>query len=191
MAALLVDYARQVRLGDPLHPETTMGPLNNRPVAEKMDRHVEDGVQRGAKILFGGQRAPGFGTNLFYQPTVLDNVTPQSIINYEETFGPIAPLMEFKDEEHLLELANSAGLGLVASLFTRDIGKAFRFAEQLRAGIVNINDTSNYWELHIPFGGVSGTKSGIGRLGGKYTLMEMSDLRTITIDLRQSTREVS
>lgn len=183
VAQRLVNAARQVRLGDPAVKETTMGPLNNRPVAQKMDRHLDDGVKRGAKVLFGGKRASGFKTDLFYEPTVIDNVTPESMINYEETFGPIAPLMPFDDYEHALEIANSAGLGLVASLFTRNVGKAFRIAEQLRAGIVNVNDTSNYWELHIPFGGVSGTQSGIGRLGGKYTIMEMSDLRTITIDV--------
>lgn len=184
IAERLVAHAKQVRLGNPLEPQTTMGPLNNRPVAEKMDRHLQDGVQRGAQILFGGTRASGFDTNLFYVPTVLDNVTPESMINYEETFGPIAPLMQFKDEDQLFQIANSAGLGLVASLFTRDVNKAFRYAERLRAGIVNVNDTSNYWELHIPFGGVSGTRSGIGRLGGKYTIMEMTDLRTITINLK-------
>jgi acyl-CoA reductase-like NAD-dependent aldehyde dehydrogenase len=183
IAGRLVHAAQQVRLGDPALPQTTMGPLNNRPVAEKMDRHLDDGVKRGAKVLFGGKRAPGFGTDLFYEPTVIDNVTPESVINYEETFGPIAPLMPFDDYERALEIANGAGLGLVASLFTRNVGKAFRIAERLRAGIVNVNDTSNYWELHIPFGGVAGTRSGIGRLGGKYTIMEMSDLRTITIDV--------
>lgn len=183
IAERLVEQARHVVLGDPLLPETTMGPLNNRPVAEKMERHLQDGLKRGAQVLFGGSRAPALGSDLFYHPTVLDNVTPDSAINYEETFGPIAPLMEFDDEEQALAIAQSAGLGLVASLWTRDVGKAFRFAERLRAGIVNVNDTSNYWELHIPFGGVSGTKSGIGRLGGKYTIIEMSDLRTITIDI--------
>jgi acyl-CoA reductase-like NAD-dependent aldehyde dehydrogenase len=184
MAQRLVGEAQRVRLGDPASKQTTMGPLNNRPVAEKMDRHLDDGVRRGAKILFGGKRASGFKTELYYEPTVVDNVTPESVINYEETFGPIVPLMPFDDYDHALEIANGAGLGLVASLFTRDVGKAFRIAEQLRAGIVNVNDSSNYWELHIPFGGVAGTRSGIGRLGGKYTIMEMSDLRTITIDVR-------
>lgn len=183
MAERLVAQARAVRLGNPLAASTTMGPLNNQPVADKMARHLEDGVARGAKVLHGGGRATGFPTSLFYQPTVIDNVTRESALNYEETFGPVAPLFVFEDEDELFEIANSAGLGLVASLFTRDVSKAFRYAERLRAGIVNVNDMSNYWELHIPFGGVSGTRSGIGRLGGKYTLMEMSDLRTITIDV--------
>lgn len=184
IAERLVAEAQRVRLGDPSQPDTTMGPLNNYPVAEKMDRHLDDGMKQGAKVLFGGKRAPGFKTNLYYEPTVIDNVSPESVINYEETFGPIAPLMQFDDYEQALQIANGAGLGLVASLFTRDVGKAFRIAEQMRAGIVNVNDTSNYWELHIPFGGVAGTKSGIGRLGGKYTIMEMTDLRTISIDVR-------
>lgn len=184
LAELLIEQAKQVRLGNPLAQETTMGPLNNQGVADKMDRHIQDGVKRGARVLFGGERARELGSELFYRPTILDMVSPESVINYEESFGPIAPLMEFDDIDEALRIANSAGLGLVASLFTRDLRRAYRIGEQLRAGIVNINDTSNYWELHIPFGGVSGTRSGIGRLGGKYTIMEMSDLRTISIDLR-------
>lgn len=184
IAELLVAQAKKVQLGDPLARGTTMGPLNNRGVADKMDRHLEDGVKRGARVLFGGERARELGSELFYRPTVLDNVSANSFINYEESFGPIAPLIEFEDVDEALRIANSAGLGLVASLFTRDLRRAYRISEQLRAGIVNVNDTSNYWELHIPFGGVSGTRSGIGRLGGKHTIMEMSDLRTITIDLR-------
>lgn len=183
LAERLVNEARAVRLGDPLAAGTTMGPLNNHPVADKMARHLEDGIARGAKVLYGGERVAGFPTNLFFAPTVIDNVTRASALNYEETFGPIAPLFVYDDEDELFEIADSAGLGLVAAVFTRDIGRAFKYAERLRAGIVNVNDTSNYWELHIPFGGVSGTKSGIGRLGGKYTLMEMSDLRTITVDV--------
>lgn len=184
LAELLVAQAKNVQMGDPMLRETTMGPLNNRAVAAKMDRHIQDGVERGARVLFGGERARELGSELFYRPTVLDNVSAASFINYEESFGPIAPLMEFEDIDEALRIANSAGVGLVASLFTRDLRSAYRISEQLRAGIVNVNDTSNYWELHIPFGGASGTRSGIGRLGGKHTIMEMSDLRTITIDLR-------
>jgi succinate-semialdehyde dehydrogenase/glutarate-semialdehyde dehydrogenase len=96
--------------------------------------------------------------------------------------GLVAPVMSFDDYDEALAIAINS-LGLVSAVFTTNIKTAFYFAERLRTGIVNINENSNYWESHIPFGGVSGTQSGIGRLGGKYTLMEMTDLRTICIDV--------
>jgi acyl-CoA reductase-like NAD-dependent aldehyde dehydrogenase len=183
LAERLVAAAQAVRLGDPFDPSTTMGPLNNRPTAEKMDRHLADGVAKGAVILYGGQRTVGLGSDLFYMPTVVDNITEDSLLNTEETFGPVAPLMTFADYDEALAIANRCSLGLVAAVFTSSLKNAFYFTERLRTGIVNINAHSNYWESHIPFGGVSGTRSGIGRIGGKYSLMEMTDLRTMCIDV--------
>lgn len=185
VAGRLADRARQIRLGDPFDSNTEMGPLNNRPVAEKTDRHLSDAVDRGAKVLAGGRRAPGMATDLFYQPTVLVGVTREAAINREETFGPVAPLAVFDTDEDALEWANDNTLGLVSAVFTTNLSRAFWFAERLRTGIVNVNDSTNYWELHIPFGGVAGKRSGIGRLGGKHTLMEMTDLRTICLDVRR------
>ena len=181
----LVDYAGRIRLGDPFDERTEMGPLNNHPVAEKTDRHLADAVARGAKVLTGGGRARGRPTDLYYQPTVLTGVVRDALINREETFGPVAPLISFQSEEEALAWANDNTLGLVSAVFTRDLSRAFWFAEHLRTGIVNVNDSTNYWELHIPFGGVAGKRSGIGRLGGKHTLYEMTDLRTICIDVRR------
>jgi len=183
LAERLVAAAQAVRLGDPFDPSTTMGLLNNRPTAEKMDRHLADGVAKGAVILYGGQRTVGLGSDLFYMPTVVDNITEDSLLNTEETFGPVAPLMTFADYDEALAIANRCSLGLVAAVFTSSLKNAFYFTERLRTGIVNINAHSNYWESHIPFGGVSGTRSGIGRIGGKYSLMEMTDLRTMCIDV--------
>lgn len=185
VAERLVAAAQAVRLGDPFDPATTMGPLNNQPTAEKMDRHLADGIAKGAVILYGGERATELGSELFYRPTVIDNVTTDSLLNNEETFGPVAPLITFNDFDEALAIANQNRLGLVSAVFTSSMKNAFYFAERLRTGIVNINENSDYWESHIPFGGVSGTQSGIGRLGGKYTLMEMTDLRTICIDVRR------
>lgn len=179
----LVDEARHVRLGDPFEPATTMGPLNNPAVAAKTDRHLEDGIARGSRVIIGGQRAPGFRTDLFYQPTVIDGVAPDSLLNMEETFGPVAPVLAVDSDEEALRLANAGDLGLVSAVFTTSMRRAYLFAERLRTGIVNVNDTSNYWELHIPFGGVAGKRSGIGRLGGKQTVMSMSDVRTMCLDI--------
>lgn len=183
LAERLVTAAQALRLGDPFDLATTLGPLNNRPTAEKMDRHLADGVARGATVLYGGQRAAGLGSDLFYTPTVIDQITEDSLLNTEETFGPVAPMMAFADYDEALTVANRSSLGLVSAVFTSSIKNAFYFAERLHTGIVNVNEHSNYWESHIPFGGVSGTRSGIGRIGGKYTLMEMTDLRTMCIDV--------
>ena len=183
LAERLVTAAQAVRLGDPFDLATTMGPLNNRPTAEKMDRHLADGVAKGATILYGGRRATDLGSDLFYMPTIIDRITEDSLLNTEETFGPVAPLMTFADYDEALAIANRCSLGLVSAVFTSSLKNAFYFAERLRTGIVNINEHSNYWESHIPFGGVSGTQSGIGHIGGKYTLMEMTDLRTMCIDV--------
>jgi len=184
IADRLVERAKQIHLGDPFDAGTQMGPLNNQPVALKTDRHIADALTRGARVRTGGARAVGLATDLYYQPTVLTEVTRDSLINREETFGPVAPLAPFDSDEEALEWANDNTLGLVSAVFTRSLSRAHFFAERLRTGIVNVNDSTNYWELHIPFGGVAGKRSGIGRLGGKHTLMEMTDLRTVCFDVR-------
>jgi len=122
-------------------------------------------------------------TDLYYRPTVLDGCTPEMVLNHEESFGPIAPVIGFKDDDEALRIANACGLGLVSAVFTQDLSRAFRFAEGLQTGIVVVNDFTDYWGLHIPFGGASGKRSGIGRLGGKHTILEMTDLKTICFDI--------
>jgi len=179
----MIAAARAVRLGDPLQETTTMGPMNNRATAEKMDRHLQDARAKGAQVVAGGNRASGFPTDLFYEPTILDNVRQDMLVFQEETFGPVVPMTEVKDDVAALQVANQTGMGLVASVFTTNLRRAFYFAEGLQAGTVVVNDASTYWELHLPFGGRAGKRSGYGRLGGKHTLMEMTDLKTIAIDL--------
>lgn len=183
-AELLAGHAREIRLGDPFDEATTMGPLNNPAVAEKVDRHLRDGLELGARVVAGGGRASGLGSDLFYHPTVLVEVPPESALGREETFGPVAPIIPFRDDDDAMRIANGGELGLVAAVFTSNMKRAWWFAENLRAGLVNINEHSNYWELHIPFGGVAGKRSGVGRVGGKHALMEMTDLRTVAFDLR-------
>ncbi len=175
--------AERVHLGDPFDPEVNLGPLNNEGVAAKMDRHLADATSRGARPLVGGSRRTGMPTELYYQYTVLDGVTPEMAAFREESFGPLLPITVAGDDPELLELANSDDLGLQAAVFTRDLARAFHFAERLQVGQVIVNDTTDYWDINMPFGGAGGKRSGWGRIGGKWTLMDMSDVRTAVIDL--------
>ncbi len=179
---LLLKEASSTVLGNPLQAETTMGPLNNEPVAAKMDRHVTDARERGVEILTGGGRAPGFPTNLYYELTVADRVPTDTLLFREESFGPIVPVTTFRDDEEAIRMANDSPLGLQAAVFTSSLHRAFTFIDRLRVGNVVVNDTTDYWEALEPFGGASGTRTGWGRVGGKYGLMDMTDLRTAVID---------
>lgn len=176
--------AREVVLGDPRKTGTTMGPLNNPAVAKKVAEHVGDALGRGARAITGGKRPDGALSPLYFEPTVLTGVGRDMLINTEETFGPVAPLLVFDSDEEAFEIARDNRYGLVSSVFTQDIDRAFRYVEEMPTGIVNINDTSNYWELHIPFGGLSGKDSGMGRVGGKHALTAMCDLKTATFTVR-------
>ncbi len=179
--AKLQERMTAVVLGDPFADGTTMGPLNNEGVAGKMDEHVADAVQRGAKIVHGGVRASGFPTDLYWQPTVLDGVPADALVATEETFGPVAPVVEIDSLEQAIELANASPYGLLSAIFTRDLAKGLRYADEVKTGWVNINESSNYWETHLPFGGRSGTASGIGRVGGSSPLEAFSELQTVVI----------
>src|SRR6266566_3062611 len=113
--------AERVLLGDPFAEATTMGPLNNEGVAEKMDEHVSDALKRGAELVSGGARAEGFPTKLYWQPTILDGVPADSLVAQEETFGPVAPVVAIDSLEHAIELTNASPYGLLSAIFTRDI----------------------------------------------------------------------
>jgi len=180
---LAASVAKNVRLGDPFADETTMGPLNNEPVAAKMDRHIGDAVERGAAVVAGGARAEGYPTGLYYQPTVLDRVSHEMEVATEETFGPIVPISTIRSEGEALALIDSSPYGLLTSVFTQDLRRGLRFAEAARAGWVNVNESSNYWESHLPFGGRAGSRSGVGRVGGRHPLETFTETKTVIVEL--------
>ena len=173
--------AEQIILGDPFATETTMGPLNNEPVAVKMDEHIADALQRGAETLTGGARASAFPTDLYWEPTVLAGVPADARVATEETFGPVAPVVEITSLEDAVTAANDGPYGLLAAIYTADLAKGLAFADRVKTGWVNINESTNYWEAHLPFGGRAGTDSGIGKVGGDSVMQTFTELRTIVL----------
>jgi acyl-CoA reductase-like NAD-dependent aldehyde dehydrogenase len=180
---LIETVRREVRLGDPSDGATTMGPLNNERTAGKTERQVGEAIERGATLHTGGKRAPELGSPLFFQPTVLDRVTDSMEIAREETFGPVVPITAIDGEADALAIVEGSPYGLLTSVFTRDLARGLRFAESARAGWVNINEGTNYWESHLPFGGRAGSQSGLGRVGGRFSIERLTELKTIVVNL--------
>ena len=162
-AAKLAAKVNALQVGDGRQAGVTTGPLINADAVAKVEEHIADALAKGAKVLTGGKRHALGG--LFFEPTVLANVTPSMQVTREETFGPVAPLFRFKDEAEAIRLANDTEFGLAAYFYGRDIGRIWRVAEALEYGIVGINTGLISTEV-APFGGVK--ESGIGREGSKY-----------------------
>jgi acyl-CoA reductase-like NAD-dependent aldehyde dehydrogenase len=181
--AAVVSEAEGWTLGDPFDDDTLVGPMNNEPTAAKMDRHLEDALEKGAEIVVGGTRDSGRPTELYYQPTVVDGVGVDTLINRDETFGPIVPVITVGSDEEALAVANDSYLGLQAAVYTKSLKRAFHFLDNLQVGNVVVNDSTDYWEAHEPFGGAAGTRTGWGRIGGRYTMLDMTDLRTVVLDV--------
>jgi acyl-CoA reductase-like NAD-dependent aldehyde dehydrogenase len=179
--------AENVRLGDPLDATTTMGPVNNEGVASKVEDHIVDALNRGARVVTGGGRERGRPTELYLEPTVLDSVTPDMAVAREETFGPVAPVVSIDSEDQAVAWVDASPYGLLSAVFTRDIARGLRVAERLGTGWVNVNETTNYWEAHLPFGGRAGSLSGLGRAGGRFPMEEtFTELKTVVVDVAPS-----
>jgi succinate-semialdehyde dehydrogenase/glutarate-semialdehyde dehydrogenase len=174
---------RETRLGDPFDPATTMGPLNNERTAIKTERHVAQAVAAGATVVTGGARSPGLGSPLYFQPTIMTGVGRQMEIAREETFGPVAPITAIGGIDEAIAIVNGSAYGLLSAIFTRDLKVGLRFAESVRAGWVNINEGTNYWESHLPFGGRAGSQSGQGRVGGRWLIERLTELKTVVVNL--------
>lgn len=174
----IVIQARKWKLGDPLSEKTDMGPLINPRAVEKVDGLVKDAVEKGAKLLMGGKKRKNY-----YWPTVLDHVPLDARIAWEETFGPVIPVIRVGNEKEALKIANKSNYGLDAAIFTRDIDRAMRLALELEDGEVTINAHPAHGLGIFPFGGVK--DSGMGREGIKYSILEMTEVKSIIIKLRK------
>ncbi len=159
----LSDLASKLKVGDGLNTEVQQGPLINEAALEKVELHIKDAKDKGAKVLTGGKKHSLGGT--FFEPTVLFPVNNQMLVCQEETFGPVSSIQTFRTEEEAIHLANDTDFGLASYLYTKDIAKLFRVAESLEYGMVGINEGLISSE-QVPFGGVK--FSGMGREGSKY-----------------------
>ena len=132
-------------------------------------------------MVAGGERAGGFPTELYWQATILADVPSDALVATEETFGPVAPVVAIESLEEAITLTNASPYGLLSAIFTADLTRGLQFAERVRTGWVNINESSNYWESHLPFGGRSGTDSGMGRVGGSHVMQQFTELQTVVL----------
>ncbi|WP_206997213.1 NAD-dependent succinate-semialdehyde dehydrogenase [Trinickia mobilis] len=168
----LTAAVKKMRVGNGFEGDVEQGPLINEAALSKVERHVEDALQKGAQVLTGGKRHALGGT--FYEPTVLANASKSMLLAEEETFGPVAAAFRFKTEEEAIAAANDTPFGLSAYFYTRDLGRAWRVGEALESGMVGINEGIISTEV-APFGGVK--ESGLGREGSKYGLDEYVELK--------------
>jgi succinate-semialdehyde dehydrogenase/glutarate-semialdehyde dehydrogenase len=171
-AEKLTAAVKKLKVGAGTETGVTVGPLINKAAIKKVEDHVADAIEHGAKVVVGGKQSP-LGGN-FYEPTVLTGVTQQMKVAHEETFGPVAPLFRFKTEEEALRMANDTPFGLAAYFFTRDLGRCWRFAEALEYGIVGVNEGITSTEI-APFGGWK--ESGIGREGSHHGIEEFLETK--------------
>jgi succinate-semialdehyde dehydrogenase/glutarate-semialdehyde dehydrogenase len=168
----LAEAVAAMRVGSALDGETEQGPLINAAALAKVELHVSDAVEKGAKVLCGGRRHTLGGT--FYEPTILAEANSEMLIAQDETFGPVAACFRFKDEAEVLQKANDTPFGLSAYFYSRDIGRVWRMAEGLEAGMVGINEGIISTEV-APFGGIK--ESGLGREGSKYGLDDYLEIK--------------
>jgi succinate-semialdehyde dehydrogenase/glutarate-semialdehyde dehydrogenase len=166
-----------LKIGNGLDAAVAVGPLVNAATRDKVHDLVQDTLARGARLRLGGKRLPGPG--YFYPPTVLDRVPLDARVLREEIFGPVAPIVEFDDEEQAVRLANDTEYGLVSYLYTKDLRRGLRLAERLEAGMVGLN-RGLVSDPAAPFGGMK--QSGIGREGGHDGLLEFIEKQYLAVE---------
>ncbi len=168
--------ASELKIGHPALEMTEMGPLCNADTLNRVKAHVEDAIAKDAKV-----EPFGLEEGLYFPATILTDVTTDMDIMREETFGPFAPIYKFSDVQEAIDIAHISGLGLIASLWTRDLATAWKVGEALPHGSVNINETSNYWDQLAPFGGAE--LSGVGRELSQWFLETFTEKKLLVFDL--------
>ena len=172
----LAEEVAALTVGDGAEDGVQQGPLINAKAVDKVEAHIADALAKGARVLTGGRRHPLGGT--FFQPTVLADVSADMRLAHEETFGPVAPIFRFRDEEEAVRLANDTEYGLAAYFYSRDLGRCWRVAEALEYGIVAVNAGIFSTEV-APFGGVK--ESGLGREGSRHGIDEYMEIKYLTM----------
>lgn len=174
----LSNAVQKLRVGNGMEAGVTQGPLIDQGALEKVQRHIADALSKGAKLVTGGKPSSLGGT--FFEPTVLSDVTSEMLISYEETFGPVAPIIPFESDDEVIALANNSQFGLASYFYSRDIGRVWKVAEALDYGIVGVNSGIISNEV-APFGGVK--QSGLGREGSIFGMDEYLELKYVCIAL--------
>jgi len=174
----LAARVKGMKVGYGMDQGTTVGPLIDAAAVEKVEEHLSDALQGGARLLAGGKRSERGGT--YFEPTVIIDVTPAMKLAHEETFGPLAGVIRFSTEEEVLPLANESEFGLASYFYARDLSRVWRVAEALEAGMVGINTGLISTEV-APFGGVK--QSGLGREGSHYGLDDFMELKYLCMGI--------
>jgi len=180
---IMMSKIQKYCLGDPFDRNTTMGPMHDKGTVQKVLDHIKDAVERGAKIITGGKLKNDAPTKMYVEPTIIDHVSPDALMNIDETFGPVIPLIRYKSENEIDGITNMSRYNLAASIFTTDIRRALIMGEKMKFGYTQINSRSSAWETPIPAGGCGAGLSGHGRNGGKWSIEDMSELRTVILNL--------
>ena len=179
----LAAKASSLKVGDGMKPDTYMGPLVSADAEKTVMGYVEAGKAEGARLLTGGTKLRGdeYDRGYFVAPTVFDRVGPDMRIAQEEIFGPVVAIIEAKDFDDAVRLANHTRFGLSASIVTRDLGLAMRFVREIEAGIVHVNSQTAGAEPQVPFGGFKGSSSG-SREQGKAARDFFTQIKTVYMD---------
>lgn len=176
------ERVRAMKVGSGMQQGVTVGPLIDELALDKMERHVQDAADKGAQVVAGGHRLNDgeYSRGHFFEPTMLTEVTSDMAVYHEETFGPIAAIVQYDDDDELLSMANDTSYGLASYIYTRDLSRALHLAEGLDFAIVGINDI-NPTSAAAPFGGMK--QSGIGREGGVEGIAEYLETKLIGISI--------
>jgi aldehyde dehydrogenase (NAD+) len=178
----LIQRVGALKVGDPLDPATDVGPLVSARQHDTVVGYLDVALDEGHEVACGGTVPEGLDGGYFVAPTVLLDVAPESRIGQEEIFGPVAAVMVAEDLDHALRIANGVRYGLSASVFTRDLGRAFAFIRGIDTGLVHVNSETAFAEPHVPFGGMKESSSH-SREQGKAAVQFYTETKTVYLDM--------